>query len=184
MYYILIPFAFGEFSIVWQETIDGPKVYRIFLSGKKGLPEKLVRMNYADASFRSCSFIKALGRQINKFLAGEPVAFKLEAVAIEECSEFQRKVLSACFDIPRGWISTYGRIAESLGIPGGARAAGSALSHNPFPLIIPCHRVVRSDGHPGGFRSRPEMKRYLLELENIRFAKNGKVLTDRIYQFL
>ncbi len=181
MNYILIPFAFGEFSIVWQETIDGPKVYRIFLSDKKGLLEKLVHTNYADANFRSCFFIKALGGQINKFLEGESVVFKLEAVALEECSEFQRKVLSACFNIPRGWISTYGRIAESMGIPGSARAVGSALSHNPFPIMIPCHRVVRSDCHPGGFRSGQEMKRLLLELENIRFAKNGKVLTDRIY---
>ncbi|MEA3279030.1 MAG: methylated-DNA--[protein]-cysteine S-methyltransferase [Thermodesulfobacteriota bacterium] len=181
MYYILIPFAFGKFGIVWQETIDGPKVYRIFLSDKRKHLEKLVHSNFADISLRSCSFIKVLGRQINKFLGGEPVAFKLEAVALEECSEFQKKVLSACFNIPRGWISTYGRIAESLGIPGGARAVGSALSHNPFPLIIPCHRVVRSDGRPGGFRSGPEMKRFLLESEKIRFAKNGNVLTDRIY---
>ncbi len=181
MYYMLIPFAFGEFSVVWRETIAGPKVYQIFLSDKRGLLEKLVHSNFVDASLRSCFFIKTLGEQINKFLAGEPVTFKLEAVALEERSEFQRKVLSACFDIPRGWISTYGRIAESMGIPGGARAVGSALSHNPFPIMIPCHRVVRSDGHPGGFRSGPEMKRFLLELEKIRFAKNGKVLTDRIY---
>lgn len=181
MYYILIPSAFIAFSVVWRETIDGPKVYRIFLSDKRKPLEKFVHSNFADVSLRTCSFIKVLGEQINKFLEGESVIFKLEAVALEECSEFQRKVLSACFDIPRGWISTYGRIAESLGISGGARAVGSALSHNPFPIVIPCHRVVRSDGHSGGFMSGPEMKRSLLELEKIRFAKNGKVLTDRIY---
>jgi len=182
MYYILIPSAFERpLSIVWQETIDGPKIYQIFLSDKREPLEKLVHSNFADASLQSCSFIKVLGEQINKFLAGESVAFNLETVALEECSEFQRKVLSACFDIPRGWISTYGRIAENIGISGGARAVGSALSHNPFPIIIPCHRVIRSNGHPGGFRSGPEMKRFLLELEKIRFAKNGKALTDRIY---
>jgi methylated-DNA-[protein]-cysteine S-methyltransferase len=181
MYYILIPSAFGAFSIVWQETIDGPKVYRIFLSDKRKLLEKLVHSNFADVSLRSCSFIKVLGEQINKFFEGKSVIFKLEAVVLEECSEFQRKVLSACFDIPRGWISTYGRIAESLGIPGGARAVGSALSHNPFPIIIPCHRVVRSNGYPGGFLGGPEIKRSLLELEKIKFTENGKIVEDRIY---
>jgi methylated-DNA-[protein]-cysteine S-methyltransferase len=83
--------------------------------------------------------------------------------------------------IPRGWVSTYGRIAKSLAVPRGARAVGSALSHNPFPIIIPCHRALRSNGELGGFQGGLAMKRALLELEGVQFSPTGRVLTDRVY---
>jgi methylated-DNA-[protein]-cysteine S-methyltransferase len=90
-------------------------------------------------------------------------------------------VLLAEYEIPRSWVSTYGRIARSLGIPDGARAVGGALSRNPFPIIIPCHRAIRSNGELGGFQGGLRMKRALLELEGIGFSAEGKVLTERIY---
>jgi methylated-DNA-[protein]-cysteine S-methyltransferase len=85
------------------------------------------------------------------------------------------------YRIPRGWISTYGRIARHLGTPGGARAVGGALARNPFPIIIPCHRAIGANSELGGFRGGLEMKRALLELEGVEFSQTGKVLTDRIY---
>ena len=105
----------------------------------------------------------------------------LDGIALEKCSEFQQRVLLAVHKIPRGWVSTYGRIARSLGIPGGARAVGRALSRNPFPIIIPCHRAIRANGELGGFRGGLKMKQALLELEGVEFSQTGKVLTDRIY---
>ena len=78
-------------------------------------------------------------------------------------------------------MSTYGRIARSLGMPNAARAVGTALSRNPFPIIIPCHRAIRSNGELGGFRGGLEMKRALLELEGVEFSATGKVLTGRFY---
>jgi methylated-DNA-[protein]-cysteine S-methyltransferase len=56
-----------------------------------------------------------------------------------------------------------------------------ALARNPFPLLIPCHRAIRSNGKLGGFQGGPGMKRALLELEGIEFSPTGKVLTDRIH---
>ncbi|MEE9618423.1 MAG: MGMT family protein [Anaerolineae bacterium] len=102
-------------------------------------------------------------------------------MALERCSEFQRRVLLAEHRIPRGWVSTYGRIAIRVGVPGGARAVGGALARNPFPIIIPCHRAIRSDGQLGGFQGGLRMKQSLLELEGIEVAQTGKVLTDRLY---
>jgi methylated-DNA-[protein]-cysteine S-methyltransferase len=122
-----------------------------------------------------------LGERIRSFLSGEPVKFELDVVALEICSTFQRRVLVAEYKIPRGWVSTYGRISKNLRIVKGARAVGRALSRNPFPVIIPCHRAIRSNGELGGFQGGLRMKRTLLEYEGVSISNEGKVLTNRIY---
>lgn len=66
-------------------------------------------------------------------------------------SKFYQKVWSACYQIPEGMTETYGSLAKKIGHPGAARAVGSALGANPFAPIIPCHRVIRSDGKMGGY---------------------------------
>ncbi len=90
---------------------------------------------------------------------GEPVRFTLGLLDLGQCPPFQRRVLLAEYGIPRGRVSTYGRLAAGLGAPGAARAVGTALARNPFPIIIPCHRTVRADGDPGGFRGGAPPKR-------------------------
>ena len=179
--YTLLPSAFGTLGIVWQETDKGPKVRRVFLPNERTAVENLVQNTSVGASFLSCPAIAKLGERIQRFLEGEAVDFELEMIALQRCSEFQRRVLVAEHGIPRGWVSTYGRIAGSLGIPGGARAVGGAPSRNPFPIIIPCHRAIRSNGELGGFQGGQGMKRALLELEGVGFSQSGKVLTNRIH---
>ena len=78
---------------------------------------------------------------------------------------FERTVLQALRRIPAGQVRTYGEIARSLGKPAAARAVGTACARNPLPLLIPCHRVVRSDGKLGGYSMRGgvALKRQLLE---------------------
>ncbi len=83
--------------------------------------------------------------------------------------------------IPRGWVSTYGRIAARLGVPGGARAVGNALAKNLFPIVIPCHRAVRSGGKLGGYQGGLEMKRALLKMEGVGFTPSGKVALEKVY---
>ncbi len=118
---------------------------------------------------------------MTSFMAGSAFDFPLEVLALETCTDFQRQVLPAEHGIPRGWVSTYGRIARHLGKAGGARAVGNALANNPFPILIPCHRAIRSDGTLGGYQGGIDMKRALLEREGIRISPAGRVLTDRIY---
>jgi methylated-DNA-[protein]-cysteine S-methyltransferase len=65
-----------------------------------------------------------------------------------------------------------------LGCPRAARAVGTALANNPFPIIIPCHRTIRADGTPGGFGGGIMMKRNLLEMEGVRFDPRGRVIMD------
>lgn len=77
---------------------------------------------------------------------------------------FQRKVWAAIRDIPCGKTATYGEIARAIGSPRAARAVGMALHRNPFPVIVPCHRVV-GKASPGGYAFGLPRKRYLLDLE-------------------
>jgi methylated-DNA-[protein]-cysteine S-methyltransferase len=80
---------------------------------------------------------------------------------------FERRVLEQLRRIPRGQVRTYREIAAALGHPSASRAVGNACAKNPCPLIIPCHRVIRSDGGLGGYslRGGPALKRRLLEAE-------------------
>lgn len=78
---------------------------------------------------------------------------------------FQWRVWRALQRIPRGATRSYGEIARAIGRPAAARAVAGACAHNPVALVIPCHRVVREDGEPGGYRWGPERKRALLQAE-------------------
>jgi len=167
--------------VVWYETAEGPKVRRLLLPDKRASVEEVLRGTCAGIMSQSCPGIRELADQIQSYLKGEAVHFRLSLVDLGECSEFQKRVLLAEYEVPRGWVSTYGRIARNLGAPNAARAVGTALARNPFPIIIPCHRTIRSNGDLGGFGGGLSMKRSLLELEGVEFSTTGKVLTSRFY---
>lgn len=86
-------------------------------------------------------------------------------VDLNSCPDFQKKVLKAVSLIPYGETRTYSDIANKIGHPKACRAVGQALANNPFPLIIPCHRVIRSNGDIGNYQAGKRMKKFLLELE-------------------
>ena len=88
-------------------------------------------------------------------------------VDLAALGDFQRKVLEKCAEIPPGEIRPYGWIAREIGNPGAVRAVGTALGNNPVPVLIPCHRVVRTDGTIGNYAWGPAMKRELLEGEGL-----------------
>jgi methylated-DNA-[protein]-cysteine S-methyltransferase len=89
-------------------------------------------------------------------------------------TEFEKKVLVTTFKIPKGKISTYKRIAEKIGRPRAYRAVATTLKKNPLHPIVPCHRVVRSDGRFGGEKKKAESRRKLVEKEGIP-TENGKI---------
>jgi O-6-methylguanine DNA methyltransferase len=90
------------------------------------------------------------------------------AVDLGALTEFQRSVLRTTRQIPRGEVRTYGWVAKEIGSPGAVRAVGTALAHNPVPLVIPCHRVVQGDWRLGQYSSGgPETKRMLLAAEGL-----------------
>jgi O-6-methylguanine DNA methyltransferase len=82
-------------------------------------------------------------------------------------TQFEVAVLRKALEIPRGEVRSYGWIAREIGRPKAVRAVGSALGHNPVPVVIPCHRVVRSDGMIGNYALGSPMKRELLDTEGV-----------------
>ncbi|OHB61015.1 MAG: hypothetical protein A2167_01240 [Planctomycetes bacterium RBG_13_46_10] len=114
------------------------------------------------------NLFKILQRQITDYFKGAYVKFSRDIpISLDGFSSFGRLVLMACRDIEFGQKKTYAALAKRLGRPGAARAVGNILAKNPLPLIIPCHRVIRSDGKIGGFSAigGVKVKEKLLEHE-------------------
>lgn len=105
----------------------------------------------------------SIGRLIRLQLE-EGVRVPFELLDTESLSEFTLDVYRTLCRTRSGDRITYGKLAEDSGHPGAARAVGQCLKRNPFPLLIPCHRVVKKSGEPGGYggNSSSELKRYLL----------------------
>ena len=111
----------------------------------------------------------SLAERIAAYFEGEPVEFP-DTFFLDNFDVFAKKVFRELRRISRGETITYGRLAARCGKPKAARYVGSIMGKNPVPLIIPCHRVVRSDGSPGGFTcpAGPSLKIKMLELERER----------------
>ena len=87
-------------------------------------------------------------------LDGEPSDLSFVALDVEGVPDFYRRVYEVARTIPPGATRSYGEIAARLGDPGSARAVGQALGRNPFPIVVPCHRVLAAGGRTGGFSAR------------------------------
>jgi methylated-DNA-[protein]-cysteine S-methyltransferase len=118
----------------------------------------------------SSSSLDPVRRELEEYFSGirRGFDFSLDRRLI---GGFARKVLSATSAIPYGGFSTYGEVSARAGSPRASRAAGNALGSNPIPVVIPCHRVLRSGGMLGGYAGGSDRKRYLLELERALPAK-------------
>ncbi|HMP02310.1 MAG TPA: methylated-DNA--[protein]-cysteine S-methyltransferase [Gemmatales bacterium] len=88
---------------------------------------------------------------LQRYLDGAPVDLATIPIDLSSQPPFRRRVQEACRRIAFGRTQTYADLARQVRAPGAARAVGSAMSHNPVPLLVPCHRVVRADGGLGGF---------------------------------
>ncbi|MEO0077666.1 MAG: MGMT family protein [candidate division WOR-3 bacterium] len=106
-----------------------------------------------------------LGREIERVLESGVIPGRLR-VDLSGLPEFTRRVLRTCARIRPGRTMTYAELARKAGRPRAARAVGQVMARNPFPLLIPCHRVVRSDGSPGGYVGGQTMKQKLLAAES------------------
>lgn len=127
------------------------------------------------------TFIRSAIEAVARLLAGGREDLSSIPVDLGDLPEFERKVLEATMAIPVGETRTYGELASGLGTPGAARAVGRALGRNPVPIIVPCHRVLASNGGSGGF-SAPggaSTKLKMLEIEGARRGSEPQ-LFDRL----
>jgi methylated-DNA-[protein]-cysteine S-methyltransferase len=103
---------------------------------------------------------------LSDYLEGDATTLALPVDLRLAHAPFRRAVLEKLREVPRGATVSYGELAARAGNPKASRAVGSACARNPVPIVVPCHRVVRTGGDIGSYGGGPEMKRFLLELEH------------------
>ncbi|MFZ5516698.1 MAG: methylated-DNA--[protein]-cysteine S-methyltransferase [Candidatus Zhuqueibacterota bacterium] len=172
---------FGTFILLWSVAQHEPKIMQVILPNPVRISEKIYRTLLSREIEKSCSEIDRMAAQITSVLEGERQQFSLDSVRLDLCPEFQQRVLRAEFQIPYGYVTHYKRLAIHLGHPNASRAVGNALSNNPFPIIIPCHRAVRSDFSVGGFQGGEVMKRSLLSFEGNEFNDKKRIKNPRLF---
>lgn len=111
-------------------------------------------------------------RQLDEYFAGTRTSFDLPLVT--DGTQFQRRVWSALQEIPYGETMSYGELARRIGRPAAARAVGLANGSNPIAVIVPCHRVIGSDGSLTGYGGGTSRKRLLLDLEADTIATGAR----------
>ena len=134
------------------------------LSQRSAQEAHLLLGDNANYAIWSTRLFDDLMERIKVYFSGHKVAFP-DKLDLSRATHFQREVWEITRLIPYGETRSYAWVAEQIKRPQAVRAVGQALSKNPLPIIVPCHRVVASDGKLGGFSGGVEMKRYLLSLE-------------------
>ena len=173
--------AEGLLDVAYR-TMDSP-VGPLLLAGT---PVGLVRVAFErenhDAVLRELSStvsprilhssrgVDDVARQLDEYFSGGRRGFDVP-VDLRLSKGFRRAVLTHLLEIPYGTTESYRAVALSVGNAGAVRAAGSACATNPIPIVVPCHRVVRSDGTSGQYRGGPEAKHMLLTMESAGKAR-------------
>lgn len=152
----------------------GPRgVLAIHYGAEPSRPElaRIVR-SYGPGLLPDARRADALARQLDQYFAGKRRTFDVP-VDLSPLTDFQRRILRATADVDFGSVSTYARVAATAGSQKGSRAAGQALGANPIPIVVPCHRILASDGSLGGYAGGLEAKRRLLQLERGEVPAGG-----------
>ncbi|MFA5292484.1 MAG: MGMT family protein [Phycisphaerae bacterium] len=170
--YVIFQTAWGFFGLL----ADGKGLLRVTLpmSDFKTAKRYLLVGTFSKTK-QDLNLCPALQKSVTAYYKDSYVNFYKLKLALnwENLTDFYKKVLNVCIKIPLGQTITYSELAKRAGFPKAARAVGSVLAKNPLPLIIPCHRVIRSDGKIGNFSAAggSKTKKKMLEHEKIIAAK-------------
>jgi len=148
-------------------AVSGRGVCRISLTTKseEAFVEE-VRKQTGVRPVHDPSRLRAVERELQEYFDGKRKTFSLR-VDLSHITPFQSKVLKAAAKIPFGRVMSYGELADCIGRSRSARAVGGALGMNPVPLVVPCHRVIGSNGSLTGFGGGLGMKKALLRAEGL-----------------
>jgi methylated-DNA-[protein]-cysteine S-methyltransferase len=168
--YCLFDTAIGPCGVAWSER----GLTALLLPGAdRWATEKRLRAISAstDAGIPPPGVKRAIA-EIQRYLAGSRIDFSSVAIDLPEVSPFYRRVYAAARGVGWGHTATYGQLARRAGSPKAARAVGQALSRNPIPIIIPCHRILAHGSRVGGFSAYggTRTKQRLLSLEGVHFG--------------
>lgn len=175
MFYQIIKTGKDEIGLVWSNNGNKLQVEHVYLPSAKEKMRRRITRDYPAIHKLPRRIPGGIDRWIVNLYNGKRQEFDLSLLNISWLTAFSAKVLKQTCKIPRGKVATYAELAAKVGNPRAARAVGMALANNPFPLIIPCHRVVRADRKPGQFGGGMAMKRQLLEKEGVILDVQGKI---------
>ena len=182
MYYQIIKAGKDEIGLVWSNVGKRPRVESVYLPhGKEKVLDRICK-EYPGMQCTQCKIPNGIDNVIIALFKGQNKKVSLSAINLKKLTVFQTDVLKQVHRIPRGKVAAYSGIAARTGHSRAARAVGSVMANNPFPLIIPCHRVIRADRKVGQFGGGTQMKRELLEREGVIFGKNG-IVSQQYIQF-
>ncbi len=153
MYYAILGSPIGPLLLAGDE--EGLKYLHI----RKGK----TKIEVPDSWQENKEFFKEISRQLEAYFAGQLKSFDVKLAP--EGTEFQKSVWNALTEIPYGETRTYKEIAISVGKPKAYRAVGLANNRNPISIIVPCHRVIGTNGKLTGYASGLDVKEFLLRLE-------------------
>ena len=163
--YTLFDTSLGTCAVAWAER----GIVRTYLPepSAEAVRARLLRRLPAAEEAEPPDDVRRLIDAMTRLLAGEPVDLAWVPLDEDPVPELHRKVYAAARTIPPGSTLTYGDIARRLGDVTLARQVGEALGRNPFPIVVPCHRVLAAGGRTGGFSARggTETKMQLLRIE-------------------
>ncbi len=148
MKYVIFQTQWGYFGLLGTDEV----LSRTFLPvSEPDLITSSFLKEFPEAAFDR-NLHKNLQKQIIDYFDGKIVDFNTDnAVFPDNFEKFAKSILSTCLKIKYGQTATYKELAQKAGYPKASRAVGNVLSKNPIPLVIPCHRIIRSDGKMGGF---------------------------------
>ncbi|MCK5011203.1 MAG: methylated-DNA--[protein]-cysteine S-methyltransferase [Deltaproteobacteria bacterium] len=166
----LIYYSIFKTKIGWCGLLRSERgILRIFIGcPKSGQLLKQITHEFGNNIVRAPAK-EAMVDKIKRYCAGEKVIFDKSAVDWSLLTPFQKSVFKEAMKIPYGAVEAYSGLARKSGCPNGSRAVGNALAKNPFPLVVPCHRIIRGDGRLGGFSAWGgiALKERLLKLEGV-----------------
>jgi methylated-DNA-[protein]-cysteine S-methyltransferase len=166
--FALFPTAIGEVGIAWS---DAGVTGILIPEASTAETRHRLAVRHPSATERPPSpDIRHAMELIAGIVAGKKVDASVVTLDMDGIPEFSRRVYEVTAAIPMGRTMTYGEVAERLGDAGASRAVGQALGRNPFPIVVPCHRVLAAGGKSGGFSAPGGVatKRRLLEIEGAR----------------
>ena len=166
IYYTNINTPVGNIGLVR----DDDYLLRIYLPNEN-ISEQILHKQYPNEEFveNRSGFEDAI-TQLTEYFDGKRMQFKIKTKM--KISPFYNKTLAEVSKVPYGGTTSYSEIAQKLNNPKAARAVGTANARNPFPIIIPCHRIITKKGRLGGYAGGLKLKKYLLEFEREHLNSN------------
>jgi methylated-DNA-[protein]-cysteine S-methyltransferase len=177
MAYCLFETELGVCGIAWSDC--GLTRLQLPERDRGATERRLTRGCDETASAAPPPFVRKAIASLQRYFAGRAIDLDAVPVDLSACNDFQRDIYAALRAVGRGHTVSYGALAERAGYPGAARAVGQAMSRNPLPIIIPCHRVLANGQKMGGFSAYggTATKLRLLEMEG---ASLGGKSTDQL----